>query len=67
MQAFWNMLDWKRKQLEKQEKTRAAVRAIHTTLPQSINHIQLDLRDLMSQVRSQVSTAFVPEIPLVTS
>lgn len=56
MQAFWNMLEWKRKQLEKEEKEHMVVRAFGTTLPQSIRHIQLDLRDLMSQVSSQVST-----------
>ncbi|XP_034463395.1 uncharacterized protein LOC117774845 [Hippoglossus hippoglossus] len=52
MQAYWNKLDWKRKQLEKEENENMAVR---TTLPQSIRHIQLDLRDLMSQVTSQMS------------
>ncbi|XP_031176147.1 uncharacterized protein LOC116064909 [Sander lucioperca] len=55
MQAFWNMLEWKRKQLEKEEKEHMVVRAFGTTLPQSIRHIQLDLRDLMSQVSSQMS------------
>ena len=56
MQAFWNMLDWKRKQLEKEEKEQMVARVVGTTLPQSIRHIQLDLRDLMGQVSSQVST-----------
>ncbi|XP_042355543.1 uncharacterized protein LOC121952784 [Plectropomus leopardus] len=55
MQAYWNMLDWKRKQLEKEEKEQMVARAVGTTLPQSIRHIQLDLRDLMSQVSSQMS------------
>ncbi|XP_040907240.1 uncharacterized protein LOC121190507 isoform X2 [Toxotes jaculatrix] len=50
MQAYWYMLDWKRKQLEK-EKEQTAVRA---TLPQSMKHVQLDLRDLMSQVSNQM-------------
>nr|XP_019941045.1 PREDICTED: uncharacterized protein LOC109628402 [Paralichthys olivaceus] len=52
MHAYWNKLEWKRQQLENQEKEHMAVR---TTLPQSIRHIQLDLRDLMSQVTSQMS------------
>ncbi|GAA6235967.1 uncharacterized protein LOC108893571 isoform X1 [Lates japonicus] len=52
MQAYWNMLEWKRKQLEREGKEQMAAR---TTLPQSIKHIQLDLRDLMSQVSSQMS------------
>ncbi|AWP00238.1 Hypothetical protein SMAX5B_004260 [Scophthalmus maximus] len=50
MQAYWNMLEWKNNQLEKD--SHAVVR---TTLPQSIKHIQLDLRDLMNRVRSQMS------------
>ncbi|XP_049896748.1 uncharacterized protein LOC126387967 isoform X1 [Epinephelus moara] len=56
MQAYWNMLEWKRKQLEKEEKEQMVARAVGTTLPQSIRHIQLDLRDLMSQVSSQMSS-----------
>lgn len=50
------MLEWKRKQLEEEEKKQMARQAVHNTLPQSIKHIQLDLRDLMIQVSSQVST-----------
>lgn len=56
MQAYWNMLEWKRKQLEKEQREQMAGQAVRTTLPQSIRHIQLDLRDLMSQVSSQVSS-----------
>ncbi|XP_069001775.1 uncharacterized protein [Embiotoca jacksoni] len=56
MQAYWSMLEWKRKQLEKEEKEQMGVHSPRNTLPQSIKHIQLDLRDLMSQVSSQVST-----------
>ncbi|XP_023260577.1 uncharacterized protein LOC111653998 isoform X1 [Seriola lalandi dorsalis] len=52
MQAYWNMLDWKRKELEREEKEQSAAR---TALTRSINHIQLDLRDLMNQVSSQMS------------
>ncbi|XP_018547229.1 uncharacterized protein LOC108893571 isoform X2 [Lates calcarifer] len=52
MQAYWNMLEWKRKQLEREGKEQRVAR---TTLPQSIKHVQLDLRDLMSQVSSQMS------------
>ncbi|XP_071316368.1 uncharacterized protein [Trachinotus anak] len=51
MQAYWNMLEWKRKELE-EEREQSAVR---TTLTQSIRHVQLDLRDLMNQVSSQMS------------
>uniref|UniRef100_A0A671Y470 Ciliary neurotrophic factor n=1 Tax=Sparus aurata TaxID=8175 RepID=A0A671Y470_SPAAU len=52
MQAYWNMLERKRKQLERQH---IGGQALHSTLPQSIKHIQLDLRDLMSQVSNQMS------------
>lgn len=52
MQAYWNMLEWKRKQLENEEKEQVAVQ---TTIPSRIKHIQLDLRDLMSEVNNQVS------------
>lgn len=47
MQTFWSMLDWKRKQM--------AALATHV-LPQSFEHIQFDLRDLMSQVNNEVWT-----------
>lgn len=57
MQAYWNMLEWKRKQLEKEEKEQMVGQVV--SLPQSIKYIQLDLRDLMSQVSNQVSTAFL--------
>ncbi|XP_070839584.1 uncharacterized protein [Chaetodon trifascialis] len=53
MQAYWNMLEWKRKQLEKEEKEQMVGQAV--SLPQSIKYIQLDLRDLMSQVSNQMS------------
>ncbi|XP_028278001.1 uncharacterized protein LOC114446552 [Parambassis ranga] len=55
MQAYWNMLEWKRRQLEKEEKEQLVVQAPQTTLPQSIKHVQLDLRDLMRQVSSQMT------------
>lgn len=45
MQTFWSMLDWKRKQM--------AALATHV-LPQSFEHIQFDLRDLMSQVNNEM-------------
>ncbi|XP_008288166.1 uncharacterized protein LOC103363263 [Stegastes partitus] len=54
MQAYWDKLEWKRTQLEKEEKAQMVVQATQTTLPQSIKHIQLDLRDLMNQVSSQM-------------
>ncbi|XP_026183866.1 uncharacterized protein LOC113142801 [Mastacembelus armatus] len=53
MQVYFSMLEWKRKQLEKEEKNQVAV--VPASLPQSIKHIQLDLRDLMNQVSSQMS------------
>ncbi|KAI3373555.1 hypothetical protein L3Q82_022151 [Scortum barcoo] len=58
MQAYWNMLEWKRKQLEREEteeREQMAGRTVRTTLPQRMRHVQLDLRDLMSQVSSQMS------------
>ncbi|XP_034060070.1 uncharacterized protein LOC117538468 [Gymnodraco acuticeps] len=55
MQAYWNRLDRKRKQLEGEEKEQMVSRAVGTTLPQNIRHVQHDLRDLMSQVSSQMS------------
>ncbi|KAG7515544.1 hypothetical protein JOB18_011120 [Solea senegalensis] len=51
MQTYWNMLDRKRKQLEEEDEHMA----VHDTFPQSIKHIQLDLRDLMSQISTQMS------------
>ncbi|XP_068600454.1 LOW QUALITY PROTEIN: uncharacterized protein [Brachionichthys hirsutus] len=58
LQSYWNMLEWKRKQLEK-EKQQATGQVVHNTLTQSFKHIQFDLRDLMGQVNSQVSTVFL--------
>ncbi|XP_068456229.1 interleukin-27 subunit alpha [Clinocottus analis] len=55
MQAYWKMLERKRKQLEMEEKELMANRAVGNTLPQSVWHIQLDLRDLMSHVSTQMS------------
>ncbi|XP_054610332.1 uncharacterized protein LOC129168744 [Dunckerocampus dactyliophorus] len=52
LQSYKNMLEWKRKGLEKEEKDK---RHVHSTLSQSITHIELDVRDLMSQVSSQMS------------
>lgn len=51
------MLDKKRKQLEEEEEGEVAQvvgAVVHSTLPQAIKHIQLDLRDLMRQLSSQV-------------
>lgn len=53
MQVYWNMLEWKRKQQEMGDKEQMGAK---TTLSQRIRCIQLDLRDLMTQVSSQVST-----------
>ncbi|KAM7397802.1 hypothetical protein PAMA_005907 [Pampus argenteus] len=52
MRAYWNILEEKKWQLEREEREQ---QAIPTTLPESIKNIQLDLRDLMSQVSSQMS------------
>ncbi|XP_010730097.1 uncharacterized protein LOC104919725 isoform X2 [Larimichthys crocea] len=52
MQVYWNMLEWKRTQLEREQVTRGAA---HNILPHSMKYIQLDLRDLMSQVSNQMS------------
>lgn len=59
--AFWdihaykNMLERKRKQLENAANEQVSAQTT-ITLPQSIEHIELDLRDLMRHVRSQVHT-----------
>ncbi|XP_047462152.1 interleukin-27 subunit alpha [Mugil cephalus] len=53
MQTYWNMLEGKRKQLEGEKEQMVA----QTTLSQSIRDIQLDLRDLMRHVSSQMSFA----------
>ncbi|KAM4546293.1 uncharacterized protein V3H82_020097 isoform 1-T1 [Fundulus diaphanus] len=50
IQTYWSMLEWKRKQLEKEQK----VLRTATSLLQSIKHVQMDLRDLMSKVSSQM-------------
>ncbi|XP_020485892.1 uncharacterized protein [Labrus bergylta] len=52
MQAYWNKLDRTRKQIE--GKQQLAGQASRITLPRRIRHIQLDLRDLMGQVSSQM-------------
>lgn len=58
MQTYWNMLEWKRKQLEEEENEQMVGQTVTNSLPESIKYTQLDLRDLMSQVSSQVSTVF---------
>lgn len=63
MQSYWNMLEWKRTQLEEEEKEKKRGQQTDresNTLSEKIKYIQLDLRDLMSQVSSQVSTLFLP-------
>ncbi|KAG8008339.1 hypothetical protein GBF38_019456 [Nibea albiflora] len=52
MQVYWNMLEWKRTQLEREQVTG---RAAHNILAHSMKHVQLDLRDLMRQVSNQMS------------
>lgn len=61
MQTFWNVLERKRRQLE-WEGERSTGPAGHETLPESMGLIQLELRDLMSQVSSQVATTFTETI-----
>uniref|UniRef100_UPI0037E7023E interleukin-27 subunit alpha n=1 Tax=Semicossyphus pulcher TaxID=241346 RepID=UPI0037E7023E len=55
MQAYSNMLERKRKQLEREEREQLAGQTAPTSLPESIRNVQLDLRDLMNQVSSQMS------------
>ncbi|XP_077360131.1 uncharacterized protein LOC144005732 isoform X2 [Festucalex cinctus] len=55
MQAYRNRLEWQRKELETEEKEKRGAQALLNTLPKNIKHIELDLRDLMSQVSSQMS------------
>ncbi|CAJ1064184.1 uncharacterized protein LOC119475692 isoform X2 [Xyrichtys novacula] len=55
LRTYWSMLEGKRKQLEKEEKERLVGRMTHNTLPKRIGYIQLDLRDLMLHVSSQMS------------
>ncbi|XP_053187089.1 uncharacterized protein LOC128370930 [Scomber japonicus] len=50
IQAYWNMLEWKKKQLVEDEKKNEV-----TAIPQSINNIQVDLRDLMNKVKNQMN------------
>ncbi|XP_041656971.1 interleukin-27 subunit alpha [Cheilinus undulatus] len=54
MRAYWNMLERKRTQLEREGKEQLAGQEAHIDLPQNIRHIQLDLRDLMNQVSHQM-------------
>uniref|UniRef100_A0A3P8PK45 Ciliary neurotrophic factor n=1 Tax=Astatotilapia calliptera TaxID=8154 RepID=A0A3P8PK45_ASTCA len=56
MKTYWNMLEWKRIQLENEEKDQKMVQDARTTLTRNIRHIQLDLRDLISQVSTQMSS-----------
>ncbi|XP_061902635.1 uncharacterized protein LOC133649934 [Entelurus aequoreus] len=51
IQTYRNMLEWKRKGLETNDKDKG----VHSTLCESIKHIELDLRDLMRQISSQMS------------
>ncbi|XP_027887604.1 uncharacterized protein LOC114153333 isoform X1 [Xiphophorus couchianus] len=65
IQSYWSMLERKRKQLEKEQNTQRTA----ASLLQSIKHIQLDLRDLMSQVSSQmrvVRSSWVRPTPAAT-
>ncbi|XP_024866280.2 uncharacterized protein LOC112451383 [Kryptolebias marmoratus] len=54
MQAYWGMLERKRKQLEEEQREQMAVQATQSRLVHSIRHIQLYLQDLISQVSSQM-------------
>ncbi|KAJ0039393.1 hypothetical protein NL108_015685, partial [Boleophthalmus pectinirostris] len=44
-QAFWSMLQWKREQIRSEDK--------HSTLPQSFQHIECDIRDLITKINKQ--------------
>lgn len=61
IQAYWNTLERKRKQLEeeKEETVQMVGPVVRNTLPRGIKHIQVDLQDLMGQVRSQVIPVFI--------
>uniref|UniRef100_A0A3P8X2P8 Uncharacterized protein n=1 Tax=Cynoglossus semilaevis TaxID=244447 RepID=A0A3P8X2P8_CYNSE len=52
LKIYWEMLERKRKQLEKEQMSR------HSSLSQSIRHIQLDLRDLMNRVSNQMRSSW---------
>ncbi|XP_041864370.1 uncharacterized protein LOC121654343 [Melanotaenia boesemani] len=54
LQAYWKMLERKRKQLEREQNEQIVVDVAQTTLLRNMRHIQLDLRDLMSQVSNQM-------------
>ncbi|XP_077403341.1 uncharacterized protein LOC144036513 [Vanacampus margaritifer] len=54
MRAYRNRLEWQRKELEVEEKEKRGAQAPLNTLSKSIKHIELDLRDLMSQVSTQM-------------
>lgn len=64
IQAYWDMLERKRKQLEEEEEEeneqeeeeQLVGSVVRNTLPQVFKHIQLDLQDLMGQVSSQVAS-----------
>ncbi|XP_054899852.1 uncharacterized protein LOC129368766 [Poeciliopsis prolifica] len=65
IQSYWSVLERKRKQLEKEQNTQRTAAGLF----QSIKHIQLDLRDLMNQVSSQmrvVRSSWVRPIPAAT-
>ncbi|XP_061660285.1 uncharacterized protein LOC133492222 [Syngnathoides biaculeatus] len=56
MQAYGKSLEWKRKELETEEREATGVQALAcANLSQSIKHVELDLRDLIGQVKSQMS------------
>lgn len=61
IQAYWNTLERKRKQLEEEEEETVQMvgPVVRNTLPQGIRHIQVDLQDLMGQVRGQVIPVFI--------
>lgn len=61
MQTFWNYLERKRQQLEWEGELSMGPVG-EETLPQSIRFIQLELRDLMSQVSRQVAATFTDTI-----
>ena len=56
LQTYRDMLQWKKQQLEEEQKEQMEGHAAQKTLLRRIGHIQLDLRDLMKQIHSQVPT-----------
>ncbi|XP_077596268.1 uncharacterized protein LOC144212352 isoform X2 [Stigmatopora nigra] len=55
MQVYKKILERKRSELEREEKEKRGTQALHAALIQSMKNTELDLRDLIGQVRHQMS------------